>query len=60
MRVIPSIGAKINNSVTLIAENTHTGHEQQLVTTWLFDELGQIQWLPESLMNEATAAGGSL
>lgn len=59
MRVIPSIGARINNSVTLIAENTHAGHEQRLVTTWIFGELGQIQWLPESLMNEATATGAA-
>lgn len=56
LRVIPSIGAKINDSVTLIAETAYAGHEQQKVTTWMFQQLGQLQWLPESLMDEATAA----
>ena len=59
LRVIPSIGAKINDSVTLIAETSHAGHEQQKVTAWIFEQLGQLQWLPESLMNEATAAGAA-
>ncbi|KAL9014240.1 MAG: hypothetical protein Q9173_001108 [Seirophora scorigena] len=59
LREIPSIGASINASVTLIAETTHTGTEHQQVTTWLFQRLGQVQWLPESLMNEATAAGAA-
>ena len=56
LRVIPSIGAKINDSVTLIAETAYAGQEQQKVTAWIFDQLGQSQWLPESLMNDATAA----
>lgn len=56
LRVIPSIGAKINDSVTLIAETAYAGQEQQKVTAWIFDQVGQSQWLPESLMNEATAA----
>ena len=59
LRVIPSIGAKINDSVTLIAETLHAGHRQQRVTAWIFEQLGQLQWLPESLMNEATAAGAA-
>ena len=60
LRAIPSIGAKMNDSVTLIAETTTAaGHEQQKVTAWIFEQLGQIQWLPESLMDEATAAGAA-
>ena len=59
LRVIPSIGAKINDSVTLIAETAHAGQEQQKVTAWIFEQLGQSQWLPESLMDEATAAGAA-
>ena len=55
LRVIPSIGAKINDSVTLIAETACVGHEQQMVTAWIFEQLGQLQCLPESLMDEATA-----
>ncbi|KAI4180522.1 MAG: hypothetical protein L6R41_007189 [Letrouitia leprolyta] len=57
MRVIPSIGAKINDSVTLIAETTDAGPEEQKVTAWMFEQLGQIQWLPEILMDEATGTG---
>lgn len=59
MRVIPSIGAKIHDSVTLIAETTDAGPEQQKVTAWMFEQLGRVQWLPESMMSEATAAGAA-
>lgn len=59
LRVIPSIGAKSNDSVTLIAETAYAGDEQQKVMAWLFEQVGQIQWLPESLMDEATAAGAA-
>ncbi|KAL9599051.1 MAG: hypothetical protein Q9219_004085 [cf. Caloplaca sp. 3 TL-2023] len=59
LRVIPSIGAKINDSVTLIAETAEAGQEQQKVVAWIFDQLGQTQWLPESLMDEATALGAA-
>ena len=57
LRVIPSIGAKINDSVTLIAETACAAHEQQQVAAWIFEQLGQLQWLPESLMDDATATG---
>ncbi|KAM0794845.1 pyrroline-5-carboxylate reductase [Usnea florida] len=59
LRVIPTVGATINDSVTLIAEPTSAGPQQQQVTAWLFEQLGQTQWLPESLMNEATGAGAA-
>ncbi|KAL8830587.1 MAG: hypothetical protein Q9191_001340 [Dirinaria sp. TL-2023a] len=59
LRVIPSIGAKINDSVTLIAETVNAGQEQQKVVTWMFEQLGQLHWLPESLMDTATAAGAA-
>lgn len=58
-RVIPSIGAKNNDSVTLIAETRHAEQEQRLVTDWLFKQLGHVQWLPESIMDEATATGAA-
>ncbi|KAL8639017.1 MAG: hypothetical protein Q9228_003888 [Teloschistes exilis] len=57
LRVIPSIGAKINDSVTLIAETESAGSKEQQVTAWIFEQLGQVQWFSESLMNEATAVG---
>ena len=56
LRVIPTIGPMINDSVTLITETASAGHEQQKVTAWIFEQLGQLQWLPESPMNEATGA----
>ena len=59
LRVIPSIGAKINDSVTLIAETVCAAQEQQKVATWIFEQLGQLQWLPESLMDDATATGAA-
>lgn len=59
LRVIPSIGAKINDSVTMIAETACAGSEQQNVMAWIFEQVGQVQWFPEPLMNEATAAGAA-
>lgn len=59
LRVIPSIGAKINDSVTLIAETAATTHQHRQVAVWMFDQLGQTQWLPESIMDEATATGAA-
>ena len=59
LRVIPSIGAMINDSVTLIAETTYADHEQQQITAWIFEQLGQLQWLPQSLMDGATAVGAA-
>ena len=68
LRAIPSIGAQINDSVTLLAEailladttllagtTTFATPSHRAVTTWLFNQIGQTYWLPESLMNEATA-----
>lgn len=57
VRAIPSIGAKINASMTLLAESSSTSSEQNQTVDWLFSQLGSTQWLPESLMNEATALG---
>lgn len=59
LRAIPSISAMINDSVTLIAETLYAGDEQQKVTAWMFEQLGQLHWLPESLMDTATAAGAA-
>ncbi|KAL8813529.1 MAG: hypothetical protein Q9200_000203 [Gallowayella weberi] len=59
LRVIPSIGAKINDSVTLMAETTFASPEQLRMASWMFEQLGEVQWLPESLMDEATAAGAA-
>lgn len=61
MRAIPSIGAQVRDSVTLIAETkSHAGPEQQAVTAWLFEQLGRpVQRLPEPLMDEATALGAA-
>lgn len=58
-RVIPSLGAKINDSVTLIAEPVQAGQDGQKVTGWMFMQLGEVQWLPESLMDEGTATGAA-
>lgn len=59
LRVIPSIGAQINDSVTLIARTSHAGEEQQKVCDWLFQQIGGTHNLPENLMDEATAAGAA-
>ena len=53
-RVIPSIGAKINESVTLIADTGLSSSDQDLVG-WIFEQVGNSQLVPEDLINSVTA-----
>lgn len=54
-RVIPSIGAQVRESATLIASDTNlTSDEQELVCS-LFKLVGSVQLVPESLLNTVTA-----
>lgn len=59
LRVIPSIGAKISTSVTLVAQTSYAGEQQQKACDWIFNQIGSTTYLPESLMDEATAAGAA-
>jgi pyrroline-5-carboxylate reductase len=59
-RVIPTIAAQVKDSVTLIAEShpSHAlGQDQKKLCTALFEKIGSVQYIPEKLMNEATATG---
>ncbi|GAB7328399.1 hypothetical protein MBLNU13_g00374t1 [Cladosporium sp. NU13] len=56
-RVIPTIAAQVNDSVTLVAESNALRQEQQQLCTALFKRIGAVQPIPEDLMNEATATG---
>lgn len=56
-RVIPTIAAQANDSVTLIAESPALRQEHQELCTALFKKIGTVQQIPENLMNEATATG---
>lgn len=56
-RVIPTIAAQVNDSVSLVAETDAIAAEQQKLCTALFHRIGTVQHLPENLMNEATATG---
>lgn len=56
-RVIPTIAAQVNDSVSLVAESDAISTEQQKLCTTLFRRIGTVQHLPENLMNEATATG---
>ncbi|KAJ9642796.1 hypothetical protein H2204_002444 [Knufia peltigerae] len=54
-RVIPSIGAQVGESATLVASDTSlTSDEQELVFS-LFKLIGSVQLVPESLLNTVTA-----
>ncbi len=53
-RVIPSIGAKINESVTLIADTGLSSSDQDVVE-WLFEQVGNSQLVPENLIDSVTA-----
>jgi pyrroline-5-carboxylate reductase len=56
-RVIPTIAAQVKDSVSLIAESEALRQEQQQLCTKLFERIGTAQYIPEELMNEATATG---
>ncbi|THY29580.1 pyrroline-5-carboxylate reductase [Aureobasidium pullulans] len=56
IHVIPSIGAQNLDSVTMIAETDHAGDDEKALCDWIFRQIGSVHYLPEELMNEATAA----
>jgi pyrroline-5-carboxylate reductase len=55
VRVIPSIGAQNLDSVTMIADTPHAGDDQKALCDWIFKQIGSVHYLPETLMDEATA-----
>lgn len=55
IRVIPSIGAQNLDSVTMIADTAHAGDDQKALCDWIFRQIGSVHYLPENLMDEATA-----
>ncbi|KAH0841342.1 pyrroline-5-carboxylate reductase [Fonsecaea monophora] len=57
-RAIPSIGAQISESMTLIADTPLSGPDRDLVS-WLFRRVGPIQMVPEDLINTATAVSAA-
>jgi len=56
-RVIPTIAAQVKDSVSLVTESKSLRQEQQQLCTKLFERIGTTQYIPEDLMNEATATG---
>ncbi|KIV87186.1 pyrroline-5-carboxylate reductase [Exophiala sideris] len=57
-RVIPSIGAQINESMTLVAETPLSSSDRDLVN-WLFQQVGRTQDVPEELVNTVTAVSAA-
>lgn len=57
-RVIPSIGAQINESMTLIAATPLSSSDRDLVD-WLFQQVGRTQNVPEELVNTVTAVSAA-
>ncbi|KAF2098803.1 pyrroline-5-carboxylate reductase [Rhizodiscina lignyota] len=57
-RVIPSIGAQINESASLIAETSLSQSDRDLVA-WLFQLVGRTVVVPEELIDTATAVSAA-
>ncbi|KAL2416523.1 hypothetical protein ABEF95_013025 [Exophiala dermatitidis] len=57
-RVIPSIGAQIGESMSLLADATLSTDDQNLVS-WLFQLVGRTLQVPESLLATATAVSAA-
>lgn len=58
-RVIPSIGAQVNESATLVAEDHLLGAADRDLVVWLFQQVGQTQLVPEDLINTVTAVSAA-
>lgn len=54
-RVIPSIGAGIQDSVSLVASASSVQRTQETLLDSLLERIGVVQHVPESLMDESTA-----
>ncbi|EXJ55459.1 hypothetical protein A1O7_08386 [Cladophialophora yegresii CBS 114405] len=54
-RAIPSIGAQINESATLLAGDTDLSAADHDLVTWLFGLVGATHEVPERLINAVTA-----
>ncbi len=59
VRAMPNIGAKIGRSVTCICKGALATDEDIAFAIELFQQLGEVQVLPEEMMNAATAISGS-
>ncbi|OQV04957.1 hypothetical protein CLAIMM_09767 [Cladophialophora immunda] len=57
-RLIPSIGAQISESMTLVADTPLSGPDRDLIT-WLFQRIGPTQLVPEDLIDTATAVSAA-
>lgn len=57
-RVIPSIGAQINESASLVAETQLSQSDRDLVE-WLFQLVGQTIFVPEQLIDAATGVSSA-
>jgi pyrroline-5-carboxylate reductase len=59
VRILPTLGAKVGDSVTLIAESRQTTRDSEhtKVVDTVLNSIGTVQYIPEALMDEATAIG---
>lgn len=59
IRAMPNMGAKIGKSVTCICNGALAKDEDIAFALEVFRQLGEVQVLPEEMMNAATAISGS-
>jgi len=59
IRAMPNVGAKIGKSVTCICKGSFAGESDMVIAKDIFKQIGEIQELPENMMNAATAISGS-
>lgn len=58
-RIIPTLGAKVGESVTLVAESPTTTAANAIVEG-IFSRIGSVHPMPERLMDTATAIGAAV
>ncbi|KAJ9608631.1 hypothetical protein H2200_006402 [Cladophialophora chaetospira] len=58
-RVLPSIGAQINESATLVVDDAKLSASDRELVMWLFQQVGQTQLVPEELIDTVTAVSAA-
>lgn len=59
IRVMPNVAASVKQSMTVISSEASLPLEASSVITWIFSNIGEVIYLPSTLMDTATALSGS-
>ena len=59
VRSMPNTPSSIGNGMTALCASSQTSEEQVLLSKSLFESVGKVAWVDESMMDIVTAISGS-